>query len=318
MLVEKLSKQSGVSPLKLKMLAATASRRYKVYEIPKRASGTRTIEHPSRELKAVQRWVTKTVFDQFPIHANATAYKRGASIRDNAERHRASNYTTRFDFIGFFPSFRRERVALFLNSKNQSLGLELTDEDVKFVCDIVCRNGRLTIGAPSSPTITNVMMYSFDQGMAAFCDQRNVIYTRYADDIFVSSRDGNSLSGFENEIRRLNRGADHLALRINHKKTAFLSRKYSRKLAGIVITPDRKLSIGRHRKREIKALIYLWVKGELPRERHDYLRGLLAFAKDVEPDFEERMTRKYGPEPIHSILHEPFLGDFLDDGDDPF
>lgn len=307
MLLENLAKQSGVSEAKLDMIANTASRRYKVYEIPKRTGGQRTIEHPSRELKAIQRWIIKTVFDKFPIHACATAYKKGASIRTNAEQHRRTNYTTRYDFLGFFPSFRQNLLSLFLNRQNEALGLCLSEEDIHFIGNIVCRNGRLTIGAPSSPIVTNVMMYSFDQSFSEFCDERNIIYTRYADDLFVSSMAPNSLGGIEDEIRRINRSVEHLALRINHRKTAYLSRKYGRRVTGIVITPDRKLSIGRHRKREIKSLIHKWLNDELLPDHFHYMRGLLAFACDVEPGFEQRLRRKYGNAAIHRILHDPVL-----------
>ena len=316
MLLETLAKQSGVDQAKLRRIANTASRRYKVYKIPKRTRGERTIEHPSRELKAIQRWIVKSVFEKFPIHVCATAYKKGASIRANADRHLHSNYTTRYDFLGFFPSFRQDRLRLFLNTQAEKFGLRLSEQDIDFVGKLVCRNGRLTIGAPSSPVVSNVMMYYFDQLLSEFCEKRQIVYTRYADDVFVSSKEPNLLVGIEDEIRRVNRSIDYLALRINHRKTAYLSRRYGRRIAGVVITPDRKLSIGRNRKREIKSLVHRWLNGELSRDHLAYLRGLLAFARDVEPEFELRLRKKYGEHAIHQILHAPVHGSFkVYDGD---
>lgn len=192
MLIETLAKQSGVSESRLNVIANTASRRYKVYEIPKRTGGMRTIEHPSRELKAIQRWIVKTVFDLFPTHECATAYKKRASIKINAERHQLTNYTTRYDFLGFFPSFRQERIILFLSRQNVASNLGLSEQDIDFIGKIVCRKGRLTVGAPSSPTVSNVMMFAFDQSFAEFCDRRGIVYTRYADDLFLSSQAPNS------------------------------------------------------------------------------------------------------------------------------
>ncbi|WP_299626387.1 retron St85 family RNA-directed DNA polymerase [Pelagibius sp.] len=307
MLRKRLAKQSGVEEGRLELIEKTASKRYKVYEIPKMSGGIRVIEHPSRELKAIQRWIVKTILRHLPIHDCATAYKEGASIKYNAERHRRTNFTTRFDFLGFFPSFRQERIELFLEQQSADFDLGLSDGDISFIGNILCRHGRLTIGAPSSPAVTNVMMYSFDRQFAALCSERKLVYTRYADDLFVSSREPNSLGGLEDEIRRVNRGIDHLALRINHRKTAFLSRKYARRIAGVIVTPDRRLSIGRDRKREIKSLVYMYLNGRLPSERLSYLRGLLAFACDVEPDFESRLRRKYGDSVIQQVLHSPNL-----------
>lgn len=310
MLLENLAKQSGVSNAKLELIARTASRRYKVYDIPKRSGGLRTIEHPSRELKAIQRWIVKTVFNKLPVHNCATAYKKGASVRTNASRHQHTNYTTRFDFIGFFPSFHQNRLELFLTRQNEHLGFNLSKHDIDFIGSLVCRYGRLTIGAPSSPAISNAMMYSFDKSLSDYCEERNIIYTRYADDLFFSSVEKNAMGGIEDEIRRANHGIDYLALRINQRKTAYLSRKYGRRITGIFITPDHDVSIGRHRKREIKSLIHKWINNELPLSRLGYLRGLLAFSCDVEPDLEDRLRRKYGAEPIDRVLHDPTLVKF--------
>ena len=87
MLIEALHKQSGIPIANLQWLAATASLRYKTYEIPKRNGGYRTIHHPSKALKGVQRWVSKFLFRQLPIHESATAYTKGTGIRKNAEAH---------------------------------------------------------------------------------------------------------------------------------------------------------------------------------------------------------------------------------------
>ena len=52
---------------------------------------------------------------------------------------------------------------------------DLSDEDIAFACLIMCRYGELTIGAPTSPAITNAMMFDFDVAIGNFAkelDQR--------------------------------------------------------------------------------------------------------------------------------------------------
>lgn len=298
MIIKLLSKTSGIDESKLMSLAQTASKRYKVYTIPKRIGGERLIEHPSRELKAIQRWLVRAVFARFPVHEVATAYRRGSGIRANAERHRYARFTNRYDFKDFFPSFSAGRVRLFIYEQTKVLGMEVSDQDLDFVVSIVCRHGRLTIGAPSSPAITNAMMFEFDQRMHQECEKRGLIFTRYADDIFVSSGEAGQLESVGQIIAKCKRGIPHLSLRLNQSKTARLSKKYRRSVTGVVITPQHTLSIGRGRKREIKSLIHQWIKGELDGQRISYLRGLFAFAIDIEPDFEDRLVRKYGADEI--------------------
>lgn len=311
MLIDILARTSKLDRERIVRIAATASARYKVYEIPKRNGGTRRIEHPSQELKAIQRWVVKAVFNRFAIHDAATAYRKGAGIRENAERHRRTLFTNRYDFASFFPSFREELIIRFLDQKAPGLGMNLSRDDVRFICNIVCRNGRLTIGAPSSPAITNAMMFDFDAVMNGYCMENDLVYTRYADDIFVSAYKPNKLTGVEDQIRQAKRHIPYLSLRLNRKKTTYLSKKYHRSITGVVITPDHKLSIGRERKRQIKALIHRWNTGRLPAEEYYHMMGLVAFARDIEPEFEAALRRKYGDAVIKDILAGPAR---VDDG----
>lgn len=306
MLVELLSKTSSIPESKLLSLSLTANRRYKVYTIPKRTGGDRLIEHPSQEIKALQRWIVRALFAQFPVHEAATAYRKGSGIRENAERHRHTKFTNRYDFSTFFPSFSQELVLHYVSEQSKNLGIGLTQRDLDFVGNIVCRHRRLTIGAPSSPAITNAMMFEFDRRMHEACQSRGLVFTRYADDIFVSSFEPEKLEGVESLILKSKRDIPHLRLRLNHQKTACLSKKYSRKVTGIVITPQHDLSIGRDRKREVKALIHQWINGRIESERFFYLKGLFAFAIDIEPEFEVRLIEKYGKEKIQLLRRADF------------
>jgi RNA-directed DNA polymerase len=302
MLIDRLVQTSKIERSKLLSLANSASERYKVYFIPKRSGGVRMIEHPSRELKALQRWIVRAIIARLPTHEAATAYRKGSGIRDNAERHKSTRFTNRYDFKDFFPSFKQDQIESFLRTETFKLGMYLTDEDLHFIGNIVCRNGRLTIGAPSSPAITNAMMFEFDQTLAKQCEENDLIFTRYADDIFVSSSKPNRLDGMERIILLAKRNIVHLKLKLNRQKTTILSKKYSRRIAGVVITSENRLSIGRERKRHIKSLIHKWINKKLVESEYEVLRGYLAFARDIEPDFEVRLRKKYGEYTINRLL----------------
>lgn len=301
MLIELLSRTAKIPETKLISLSESASRRYKVYTIPKRSGGERVIEHPSRELKAIQRWIVRALINRFPLHEAATAYRKGTGIRENAERHRKTKFTNRYDFASFFPSFSQTRIVQYIEEQAKAVGIDLSERDLNFVGNIVCRNGRLTIGAPSSPAITNAMMFEFDRRMYEKCHAKGLVYTRYADDLFVSSFEPGQLDGIEKVIVNNKRGIPHLRLRLNHQKTAYLSKKYRRVITGVIVTPEHTLSIGRDRKREVKALIHQWVKGDIDPASLFYLRGLFSFAIDIEPDFESRLIEKYGKEQIELL-----------------
>src|SRR5580765_4915752 len=106
MIVEQMSSRLALPASYLLRLASSASHRYKEYEIPKKTRGMRTIHHPARELKLLQRWLVRNVLISLPIHPAATAYQPNSTIRRNAELHVANNYLLRVDFQDFFPSLR--------------------------------------------------------------------------------------------------------------------------------------------------------------------------------------------------------------------
>ena len=308
MLLETLKLQSGMNATQLARLASTATARYKVYYIPKRDGGQRKIEHPSRELKALQRWLNAFLLQALPLHPNATAYSKGASVKLNAARHLDTKFTVRLDFKEFFPSFKETGIRQFLRQASANLDLHLDEKDIKFSSKIFCRNGALTIGAPTSPTLTNRMMYDFDHTVTLFAERKGLVYTRYADDIFISSYHPGELVEVVDTIRECIAVYPYARLRLNHAKTTYLSRRYKRTITGIVITPSNCLSVGRQSKRRIKGLIWRRDHGGISPEDQVYLAGYLAFLNDVEPTFLDSLVRKYGAKAIKNAKSAEFRG----------
>ena len=78
----------GLSANDFARLIESAPARYKLYDIPKKkGGGRRTIAQPSRELKAIQRFIVDRKLHAFPVHSAAMGYVNGRNIRDNAEAH---------------------------------------------------------------------------------------------------------------------------------------------------------------------------------------------------------------------------------------
>lgn len=294
MLLENLAKRAKVSEDIFLRIAGAASRSYKQYPVPKHDGTDRIIYQPSRALKSIQRMLVRSVILKAPVHEAATAYKKGASIRQNAELHRESSFTTRIDFSNFFPSFKRADVKRFIENTNEAFGLGLDQKDVKFVLDICLRYDETAIGAPSSPSITNAIMFPFDVLMHDFCNESGLIYTRYADDMFISSKEKDKILDIDDVIEDFIKTDGLPNLKINTDKTVHLSRKGHRSVTGLVITPDYKISLGRSRKRYIKSLVHQYFSDCLAPENRGKLEGLLAFASDVEPEFLDRLEAKFG------------------------
>ena len=187
-LLERLSNDLALPPRDLLYLVKSAPYRYKVYEIAKRAPGKkRTIAQPARELKPLQYWVMKNVLAAFPIHPAAIAYRKGKSILDNAAPHAAHGYLCKLDFRNFFPSIKSTHFEKFM--RLNPLAAMWTEEEIGYLSRILFwRRKRenvlqLSIGAPSSPLLSNILLYNFDLKVTTLCARRGITYTRYADDL---------------------------------------------------------------------------------------------------------------------------------------
>lgn len=298
MLIEKFSDITGIDSNRLFDFSKTASHRYKEYTIKKRNGGFRTIHQPSKILKFIQRFIVKEYSKVFDPHESATAYVSGRNIRYNASQHKNTNFTLRVDFKDFFPSIRRKNLRRFLKSDAVSAKLEISNRDLDFVCNILLHNDRFTIGAPSSPFFSNLLMYDFDTRIYNYCVQKGQIYTRYSDDVFVSTLAPSMLDQTLIFIKDTAEKYPYAKLRINNHKTSFLSKRYSRQITGLVITPDGDISIGRNKKREIRSAIHRYRQDKLDTEEIMYLRGYLSYVHGVEPLFLKRLEAKYGQKTI--------------------
>lgn len=302
MILERIANETGVLQDDIWKIVLTASYRYKTYRIRKRTHGNRVIDHPTPDLKFLQRWLNRNIFESLPVHENAFAYRRGIGIADNARSHATNNYLLKIDFADFFPSLKDNDVRLVLEREAAEQLPTLTETDIDTILHIVCKHGALTIGAPSSPILSNTILFDFDCFVTELCQANHVAYSRYADDLFLSTDRPNQLTDILEAIRTDLRNMVSPRLTINEDKTVFTSKKRRRVAAGLVLTSDGCLSIGRKKKRSIRTLIHLYSTGMLPPDDISYLRGYLAFVNSVEPNFLRRVRQKYGDETINSLL----------------
>lgn len=301
MLLNKISSDLLLPEFMLEGLANSASYRYKSYYIKKATGGERLIEHPSRELKAIQRYLLDNILILLPVHSSAAAYIKNKGLRDHVEVHRKSKYILRTDFKDFFPSLTATDITLHCDKYQSLLPENWNTEDTQFLVKFVCRSNKLTIGAVTSPYLSNTLCYDLDTVVNEKCKLSHINYTRYADDMYFSSNEPNVLFNFEKEVTKIVEEIKYPAnLTLNERKTNHISKKYRRKVTGLIITPEGKISIGRRQKRYLRSLIFNWEN--LQPKQKSYLVGYLSYCKAVEPSFLNAIYQKYGADRIKFIL----------------
>lgn len=293
-LLKKMSNELGLLPGQLEQIINTAPLRYKSFKVPKRSGGERQLAQPAREVKAIQRWIISFLLPQLPVHEAATAYKAQASIKKNAELHRDSNYILKMDFENFFPSITGPDLVKHLDRHCHE---DLDDSAVKLITRSCVWTPdrrpplRLCVGAPSSPLLSNSIMFEFDKILNQYSKHIGAIYSRYADDLTFSTREKHILNEFPKKVISTLKSIPYPSLAINRKKTVFASRAGRRTITGVTLTPDFRLSIGRDRKRRIRAMFHRMTLGMLDEFDRQQLEGYIAFGDDIEPGFRDWLNR---------------------------
>lgn len=289
-------------------IATTAHKRYKVFGIPKRdGKSFRTVAQPAREVKAVQRAIVSLLENKLPVHSAATAYKQGSSILENAKPHLSAKFITKMDFQGFFPSIDRTSLGKHLRKHLT----DLTSEEIGFVLS-ACSwkpkgtgTQRLCIGAPSSPLLSNSIMYSIDTDIARMCDEVGAVYTRYSDDICISAETPDVLGPLEQRIRRRINASRWPTLKLNEKKRVAVGRGHAMTVTGLTLSNEGVATVGRERKRGVRAGASRYMRGLLTPDDVVKLKGEIAFVISIERGFRFVLLKTYG-EGIRPLLPRLF------------
>lgn len=190
---------------------------YRVFRIRKRPSHFgerrfRVIAVPHPELMKVQRWITQRILAKVKPHTASVAFSKGDKLIEAARPHCGARWLIKLDVQNFFESVTEIAVyRLFRSLGYQRLiSLELgrictrmghltnyrrrgrwsvNGFRTKIEMYQTSRMGHLPQGAPTSPMLANLAVRPFDEAVQKIADMNGFIFTRYADDITLSSRD---------------------------------------------------------------------------------------------------------------------------------
>lgn len=279
---------------KLKLLYTIsnhAEKHYKVFKIPKRNGGYRTIYEPDYTLKMIQENILTNVLNERIISSYAKAYKKGLSLLDNALPHLHQKIVLKLDIKDFFPSID------FLKVYKKVFPRNIYPKAVaSLLTNLVTYNNTLPQGAPTSSYISNLVLRSFDIKIGSFCQSKNIAYTRYCDDM--------TFSGEFNPQEIINLVKTELFKEnfiLNKKKIKIIKSNKAQIVTGIVC--NEKLSIPRTYKKFIRQNMYYINKYGLNNhlkyinylDSKDYLNklyGQILFVLQIEKNNKEFLNYK--------------------------
>lgn len=268
--LDDLAQLTRVSASKLRYCSFRAEYLYKTFKIPKKNGKFRTIAHPSRELKAIQSWILRNILDKLSTSPQSKGFEIGQSILDNATPHIGANHLLNLDLQDFFESIKASKVYSIYSSigYNKEVSTHLTN--------LTVFRGGLPQGAPSSPKLANLVAARLDYRINGYTGPRGIVYTRYADDITLSSPNVRSLQKARILVSQIIKEED---LALNKGKTKLSGTRRQKSVTGLVISENR-AGIGRQKYREFRSKLHRIFLDRSTETSH--MNGLLAYIHSVD------------------------------------
>lgn len=161
-----------------------SSKCYTSFLLKKKSGGERFIVAPNKQLKYIQKRLSDILYGIYSPKKIATGFIKERSIATNALVHANKRVVLNIDIADFFNTIHFGRV-LGIFSKppfNFSYNIAVS------ITQLVCYNGMLPQGAPTSPIISNFVCRTLDNDLATLSHKYKILCTRYCDDITFSTK----------------------------------------------------------------------------------------------------------------------------------
>lgn len=262
------------------------------------------IVQASKKLKDYQRFINHIFLAFTKINENVVySYRQGISYIDAVKKHANSQYFFQTDITNFFPSINIDDVRKVFEKNIDNPLVANYEQYIEHLVDLTTFNNALAIGFSTSPNITNTLLFDFDSELEKYCIENNLIYTRYSDDIIISSQNDEFLSGIQTTIVSLLKKYFDNRIKINPSKTKRHKKGQKVKLLGIVISESGTVTIDKNSKKQIEALIHFYLNDKSKFD--DYLAktfdgkisrlsGFIHYIETIDSEYLDKLRMKYG------------------------
>lgn len=224
----------GFSPQLVTRIIKNKNEYYRTFKIEKKSGGYRIVSSPRTYLKVILRYVKSNLLADLVIHESVHSYRKDRSFVSNAVQYENNKYVLNIDLEDYFSSITIHKVRKILRDNGFSYYGSI------FLSTLCTLDNVLPQGAPTSPIISNAVLYELDNSMFRYCKKNNLNYTRYSDDITIS---GDSRGNVDKAKSRLIAMIGSAGFRVNNKKVRLMTYKKQQIVTGVVVnsiaTPPR-------------------------------------------------------------------------------
>ena len=328
-----LAHLAGVPTEALQVVAFRKEDSYRVFRVKKRGTPNgvaapprryRTICVPHWDLMRAQRWIAQNILNAVLPHPVSYAFAPGRDLVGAAKRHVEAKWLVKMDVRHFFESIPERRVYRVFRSLGYGALLSF---QMARVCtrlphhqhsDVRLQEGRgntglpyrrhreghLPQGAPTSPMLANLVMWSLDCCIDTLATRGGWTYTRYADDLAFSRRTAST----RGEAVHLAKAVEHELVQFglinNRQKTTIVPPGARKILLGVLVDRERP-RLTRDFRNNVETHLFALANSKVGPAAHKakrgfastigmrrHIEGLIAFAHQVDKDYGATLYRQ--------------------------
>ncbi|EKP5774752.1 TPA: reverse transcriptase family protein [Escherichia coli] len=287
----------------------------------------RLIAEPTSKLKEYHKFINEFILSYLKVNKDVVfSYRKGSSTYDAVKLHACSKIFFNTDIKSFFPSITREYARSVLVDNLSNVPISDLNIHLDKILDYIIIDNSLPVGFPTSPAFSNACLYDFDVEMQQYCINHEYIFTRYSDDIIISSENDEGFENIHSVVSDLlgEFGKGHFKL--NSAKTKLIKKGSKIKLLGMVILPSQIVSVDIKIKRKLEHLIHFYVTdkdkfidsiikdpkvktsglndSEILEKGVNTVSGLLNHINTIDKSYLDKLKRKYGNTIVDMLFYK--------------
>lgn len=286
---------------------------------------------PDPRLMTVQRWINTNVLNLVNAHPASVAFSKGSNIKSAAHSHCGCRWLIKMDIVNFFESISEHFIFHVFNGAGFQplMAFELArlctrlgkpsyarqserwsntgSRSIRIAAYLQARLGHLPQGAPTSPRLANLAMRNLDQEISRISSEVNLVYTRYADDLTLSTGDPRfSRCTAKLVVSRVYASLRRHGLEPNLTKTKIIPPGGRKVVLGLLVDGEEPRLTKAFRDRLRQHLHYMQ-RDDVGPVRHaeaqglqsvyglrNHVRGMIAHAAQIDREFADRAWQDFG------------------------
>lgn len=199
-------------------------------------------------MRAVQYRILNRVLKQMYVPDYICAFEKDKSIPSMAAQHIGKAVVVSIDLKDFFHTIKQERLNTLLTER-----FGFGPKPARTISELCTYGPFVPQGALTSPKIANIVTaLTFGPEVKAYCQERNLVLTIYADDITFSSP--NPEFNAQEAIRDITSIVTQKGFVINQRKTKIMKASQRQYVCGVVV--NSKTNLIRKERSRLRAIVH--------------------------------------------------------------